>query len=847
MTDNIIEIPVEDHMKKSFLDYSVSVIADRAIPDVRDGLKPVHRRILYTMHREGLTPDKAFVKSATIVGITMGSLHPHGDVAIYDAMVRMAQPWSLLHPLVEGHGNFGSMDGDPPAAMRYTEARMNKITTQFFATLNKQVVDTYPNFDGTIQQPTVLPVTFPNILVNGTEGIAVGMATSVPNHNLQEVIDAFLAYIERPGITVPEIMQIMPAPDFPTGGIVHGLDGYAQALETGRGSVKLRGEWHEEPLKGGAVNLVITELPWKVNKSRLQEHIADLVKNKLLEDIVNLVDASAHGDVRIVIQLAKGASPEVIANQLFAMTNLEISVSYNMMLLLGQQPLQMGILDIFKHFLAFRLDVIKRAAEFDLAAAQKRLHLFDGYLKALDRLDETIALIRKSKDREIAQVGLMKLLDIDDVQAKAILELQLQRLTNMDIGQIRTEREELLAKCLDLQDIIDQESRRIQITIDEAITVRDHYGEPRRTTIAQELSTITREDLITKEDTVVIRTAGGYLKRVPVSAFNQQSRGTRGKSWMFVGDDDEVAELLSASTHDYLLAFTDNGQLYGKKVYSVPASAAGTKGRHIRNIMERLEGNIVQVMAVPDFLEDQYLLTVSRLGTVKRTALSAYQGSTRAGGIMGVKIEEGDSIVAANVVRNYDHVILVANNGKAIRFQIDDQQLRPMGRNSAGNRGIRLAAGEYVIGMMVLRGNGEPLPTHLVEVERTVDDKNELVSEEQVDTSVMDKGKYLFVLGNKGVGKRTPVSDFSPQSRAGKGVACFNINRKTGDLIKALSVTDDEDVILTSKKGITNRIHASDIRITGRVAAGTILMRPDNGDEIVAVSTVVRSETEENA
>jgi DNA gyrase subunit A len=842
MSDNVIDLPVQAHMEKSFLDYSVSVIADRAIPDARDGLKPVHRRILFAMHREGLTPDKPFMKCATIVGRTMGELHPHGDVAIYDALVRLAQPWSLRHPLIEGHGNFGSMDNDPPAAMRYTEARMSKIATEFFATLGKQVVDTYPNFDGTIQQPTVLPVTFPNILVNGTEGIAVGMATSIPTHNLNEVVDAFLAYVADPTLSVADVIRIMPAPDFPTGGIVHGLDGYAQALETGRGAVKLRGEWHEEPVKGGSVSLVITELPWRVNKARLQEHIAELVRNKAIDDIVGITDSSARGQVRIVINLARGASAEVVANQLFAMTDLEISVSYNMMLLLGQQPMQMGVLDIFKHFLAFRLDVIKRAAEYDLAAAKKRLHIFEGYLKALDRLDETIALIRKSKDRETAQEGLIRLLKIDQAQAKAILELQLQRLTNMDIGQIRRERDELLNLVIDLENIIESRDRRIQIITDEANAVKANFGEERRTTIAQELSTITREDLIAKEDIVIIRTAGGYLKRVPVSAMNQQNRGTRGKSWMFVGEDDEVADLLSASTHDYLLAFTANGQLYGQKAYNVPESAAGTKGRHIRNVIDGLEGDIVSVMAVPDFLEDQYLLTVSKSGTVKRTALAAYQGSTRSGGIVGVKVEEGDLIVAADVVRNYDHVMIVANNGKAIRFQVDETQLRPMGRSSIGNRGIRLAEGEFVVGMLVLHGNGEEPPTHSVKVERLIDGTLQVVSEDQPDTSRMDQGKYLFVLGDRGVGKRTPVSEFNVQSRGGKGVACFAINRKTGNLIKALGVTEHQDVVLTSKRGVTNRLHVTDIRVTGRVAAGTILMRPDNGDEIVAVSTVVRSE-----
>ncbi len=847
MADNIVDVPIKEYMERSFLDYSVSVIADRAIPDVRDGLKPVHRRILYTMHRQGITPDKPFVKSASIVGATMEKLHPHGDVAIYDAMVRMAQPWSLLHPLIERHGNFGSVDNDPPAAMRYTEARLSKLAMHFFEGLGKQVVDTKPNFDGTINAPLVLPVAFPNILVNGTEGIAVGMATSIPTHNLSEVIAAFIAYVRNPDISVAELVKIMPAPDFPTGGIVHGLDGYIQALETGRGSVRLRGEWHEEPLRGGSCALVITELPWRVNKARLQEHIAELVRNKQIEDIVGMTDESARGAIRVVIHLAKGASSEVVANQLFAMTDLEISVSYNMMLLLGQQPMQMGIKDIFKHFMEFRLDVIKRAAQFDVEAAQRRLHIVEGYLAALDKLDAVISLIRQSANRETAKSGLMQLLTIDEEQARAILELQLQRLTNMDMGQIKAESKELKKKVIELTDIIKKKTKQIEIMVKDAEDISANFGEERRTTIVQELSTITREDLITHEDVVIIRTAGGYLKRVPVSAVNQQARGTRGKSWMFVGDDDEVAELLSASSHDYLLAFTTNGQLYGEKVHRVPEGAPGTKGRHIRNIMSGLEDDIVQVMAVPGFNDEQYLLTVSQNGIVKRTALSAYQGSTRSGGVMGVKLDAGDIIVAADVVRNYDHVILVSNSGRAIRFQIDEQQLRPMGRSSTGNRGMRLSEAEYIVGALVLRGNGQPLPTGKAQVEKVIDGKTTLVEEERMDTSLMDDGQYLFTIGARGVGKRTLAREFNVQSRAGKGVGCFSINKKTGQLIKALGVRDNQDIVITSKKGITNRLSVSEVRSTGRVAAGSKLMRLDEGDEVAAVSTVIKSMEEEGA
>ena len=840
----IIEIPVKQHMEKSFLDYAMSVISDRAIPDVRDGLKPVHRRILFAMHQNGNTAEKAYVKSARIVGNVIGTLHPHGDVAVYDAAVRMAQSWSLLHPLIDPQGNFGSMDGDPPAAQRYTEMRMSKLSQTFFETIEKEVVNTRPNFDATIEEPTVLPALFPNILVNGTDGIAVGMATSLPTHNLGEVIDAFLAFVANPDITLAEIMQIMPAPDFPTGGIVHGLDGYAQALETGRGSVKLRGEWHEEQRRGGAARLVVTELPWRVNKARLVESIADLVRDKKIDDIVGLNDESAKKQVRIVVDLAKGASAEVVANQLFAMTELETSINYNMTLLLGQQPSVMNVFDIFRNFLEFRIDVIKRAAEFDLKAALKKLHIYEGYLKALDALDETIKTIRASKDRESAREALIKLLDIDTNQAQAILELQLQRLTNMDMGAIRSERESLLVKCEDLRDIIARRERRLQITIDDATGIKSRYSEERRTTIAQELSTITREDLITKEDVIVLATSSGYVKRVPVSQINQQNRGTRGKRWMDVGDDDTIASLMSASSHDVLLAFSDTGQLHAARVYEIPESAAGTKGRHVKNVLDGLEGEVINLMAVNAFDDEHFLVTVSAAGNIKRTALSAYENATRKGGIRGVKIEEGDTIVGADIVREYDHVILVSSGGKAIRFEMNAGELRPMGRDSVGNRGMRIGNDEKIVGMIVLRGEGKPHPMMMVDVERDVDGKMKIVKEEVQDTRTLDYGRFLFVIGVRGVGKKTPVSEFSAQSRGGKGVLAFNINSRTGELVKALGVTADQDLVMTTKKGVTNRIRVDAIRTSGRATAGTSLIKPDDGDAVVAVSPVVRAEEE---
>jgi DNA gyrase subunit A len=851
MNQQIIDVPVADSMRRNFLDYAMSVITDRAIPDVRDGLKPVHRRILYMMHEMKLTNDRPFKKSAEVVGSVMGVLHPHGDVAIYEAAVLMAQPWSLLHPLIDPQGNFGSMDGDSPAAMRYTEMRLAKIASHFFETMGKDVVDTRPNYNASVDEPTVLPVTYPNILVNGTYGIAVGMATNMPPHNLGEVIDAFLAYVDDPTISVRDIVRIMPAPDFPTGGIVHGLDGYVAALEEGRGAVRLRGTWHEETRKGGGVRLVIDELPWRVNKAELIIKIADLVREKAIDDITRLDDESSgrtkassggSNQVRIVMDLAKGASAEVLFNQLVALTNLEVTIPYNAVLLIGQQPRQMGIREVFQHFLEFRLDVIVRAARFDLAKAEERLHVLEGFLAALDLLDETIATIRASSNPDIANAALCTLLAIDPSQARAILELRLSKLTNLEIEAIRAEREQMRLNVEDLKDIVASRARQITIVREDCIAVQNKFAQPRRTTISQDLSAITREDLVEREPVVIPITANGYIKRIPVAQINQQNRGTRGKSWMNVGDDDVVKCLLSASTHDYLLSFNDSGTLFACKVHAVPEAAGNnTKGRHIKNVLDGLEGAVINVMSVPTFSDDAFLVTVSARGSIKRTALTAYEGATRRGGIKGVKIDEGDRIVAVDVCRQHDHIVLVSSGGRAIRFEANDQQMRPMGRDTVGTRGMRLEADEEIVGMAVLYGNGEPLST--IDVQQTAADGS-VTTSTQLDTSAMDQGKFLFCVGSRGVGKKSKLSEFPVQARAGKGVGCFNINKKTGPLVRALLVTESGDLIMTTQRGVTNRIRIDAVRTAGRVTAGSYLMKPDDGDSIVAVSPVVRAEEE---
>lgn len=811
----IIELPVTQVMNSSYLDYAMSVITSRALPDVRDGLKPVHRRVLFAMHELGLLPNRAYKKSARVVGDVIGKYHPHGDSAVYDAAVRMAQPWSMRHPLIDGQGNFGSMDGDGAAAMRYTEMRMTHFGAAFFDGIEKETVDFAPNYDGSEHEPSVLPVALPNIWINGTEGIAVGMATAIPTHNLRETVAALLAFVDNREISIAEIAKLMPGPDFPTGGIVHDLDGYISALESGRGRVKIRAKWHEESLskRGNRSAIVIDEFPYQVNKAKVVEKIAELVKEKSIEGIADLRDESSKEGIRVVIELKTGVSAELIFNQLITMTELEKSYSYNCMLLDGGRPRQLGIHDIFDRFVTFRLDVIKRAAEFDLRKAQARLHILDGFLKALDRLDETIKTIRAAKNQEDANQALQALLSIDEIQAKAILDMRLHRLTSLAIADVRAEHADLLVKIDDLNDIIAREPRRIEIMKADLVAAAERFGDERRSEIAHGLSALTREDLIEKEDVLIPVTNGGYLKRTPLAALAAQNRGTRGRNWMSVGEDDFVVAVHAGSTHDYLLAVTDSGQVHAVKAFQIPEGGAGTKGRHFRNVFEGVQGNLMKILSATEFSDDLYLLTLTAKGLIKRTPLSDYRNSVRMSGIQGVRINEGDRIVAAGLCRDNDHVVIVSDAGKAIRFEINQKSLRPMGRVSAGNIAMRVSEGTEVIGMVI-------------------------VPHETIGT---ESEPQILCIGSQGVGKRTPVEDFPTQHRGGQGVICFNLNRKTGDLVRALGVTEDQDLVLFGDSGGANRIRVKDVRQTGRAAAGVILMS-NNGAVVDAVAVPAAEE-----
>lgn len=844
ITESIAPIAIDDIMRTAYRDYAISVITSRAIPDVRDGLKPVTRRILYAMRELGLTPDKPHRKCAGTVGEVLKEYHPHGDSSVYDALVRLAQDFTLLHPLIDPHGNFGSADGDPPAAYRYTEARLSRIAMSFFNGLDKDTVDFRPNFDGSVQEPTLLPVTWPQVIVNGDFGIAVGLASDIPPHNLREVAEAVMAYIDRPQMTTTEIAKIMLAPDFPTGGVVHDLDGYLAALETGRGSVKLRGTWTQEEDKRHT-RLVVDSIPYQQIRSKIVAAIAEAIIEKQIDDVTALRDESSHGNTRIVIELRKGASTELAFNQLIAKkVGLEISINYNMMLLLDGQPRQMGIRQIFDAWIGFRFDTIRRAATFDLSKAQDRLHVLAGFIAAIGLMDRVIATIRASADGAAAREALKTLLAIDDIQAAAILDLKLQRLTGLELEAIRKEHADITAKIADLRDILEQRSRQLEILRNDLRSVASTYGKDRQTTVEHSLSALKAHDLIEREDAIVVITTNQYVKRVAASEINRQNRGTRGRQWMATGDDDQIATIRNGSTHDYLLAITADGQAHARRVYDIPESGPNTRGRHVRNVIEGVgDAQITKLLTIPSFDETTFLISISRRGSIKRTSLADLANATRRGGMSALKLDEGDAIAEIDVCQEHDHVIIVASNGRAARYIIDDRELRPMGRTAVGNRGITLSKSEHVVGMMVVHGDGTPQPRRQV---ATRDAEGKSVLLEEVDTQAMDHGQYLVCIGARGLGKKTPVADFSTRHRGGKGVLCFLPTKKSGALIQALGTSNDRDLILFSTKGISNRIPVNAVRSTSRTANGCVrLMNLDEGDTVARVSTLVHEAEEE--
>ncbi len=833
----MIDLGLDVHMRKSFIDYAMSVIQDRALPDVRDGLKPVHRRILYAMREMGLTPEKTTRKSAGVVGEVLKLYHPHGDGSVYDAAVRMAQPWSLLHPLITGQGNFGSIDGDGPAAYRYTEMKLAKIAMNFFGGIDKETVDVRDNFDATTTEPTILPVSFPNILVNGTDGIAVGMATSLPPHNLREVGEAVLAYLDNRALGAREIAQIMLAPDFPTGGVVHDLEGYVTALETGRGSVKLRATWHEETQKNRTL-LVLDSVPYQSNKSTIVERIADLINAKHVDDVVDLRDESNKGGIRVVIELRKGTSAEHVFNSLVARrTGLEITIAYNAMLLAGKQPRQMGVREILERWVAFRLQTIRRAAAYDLDKARARLHVLAGFVKAIGLMDKVIATIRACKDAPQAKIALANLLAIDEIQAQAILELRLAKLTGLELAAIEAEYASVRATVRDLEGLLASERRQVTVLRKDLKGVVDAHGVERRTKVEATIARLSREELTVREAVIVYSSVNGYVKRVSASS-ERPGRGARSKSWIVTASDDVVEDVHAGSTHDYLIALTARAQLHARKLYDVPETSPGGKGRHVRNIVEGIEADdtIVKLAMIADFDEDRYLVTVTRDGAVKRTRLGEFSGAFRRGGIAAAKLDDGDALVAGAIVRAYDHVVLAASNGKALRFVVDDDELRPLGRGAGGTRGIRLERGERVIGMLAVAGEGKAQAMHTVA--RESDGK--MIRTEELDTRAMDRDRYVVCIGERGIGKKTALAEFAPQARGGKGLAAYTGNPKSGRLIRALAADLTRDIVILTAKGALTRVPLETIRTTPRTWNGSALVTLERDDAVVDARAVAR-------
>lgn len=799
----IVPVRIEEEMKYSYLDYAMSVIVGRALPDVRDGLKPVHRRILFAMSGLGMTPDKPYKKSARLVGETLGKYHPHGDTAIYDAMVRLAQDFSSRYPLVDGHGNFGSIDGDSAAAMRYTEARMSRLALEMLRDIDKNTVDFVPNFNEEFEEPAVLPSRVPNLLINGSSGIAVGMATNIPPHNLGEVVDGLEMLIDNPDCTVSELMMAVKGPDFPTGGLILGRRGIKAAYTTGRGSIKVRAAAKIEEAKGGRYQIIVTQLPYQVNKARLIEKIADLVRDKKLEGISALRDESGREGIRIVIELKRDANAQVVLNRLYHQTQLQTTFGVIMLALVDGRPRVLNLKEVLEHYLQHQRDVIVRRTKFDLEKAEDRAHLLEGFRIALDHIDEIIALIRASRDTEKElRTQLMDKFALSEKQAQAILDMRLKRLSGLEREKIEEEYKELLKTINYLRSLLASPALVDQVIKTELLEVKDKFGDDRRTRITSEIGSLEPEDLIPEEKIVVTVTAEGYIKRQPVSVYRSQRRGGRGILGTATKDEDGVQHLLTVSNHDWLLFFTNRGLVHRVKGYRVPEAGRQAKGMPLVNFIA-LEGNeqVTAVLGVRDFTEGGYLVMATRNGTVKKTELSEYD-TVRRGGLIAITLAEDDELIYVRRTDGNRELMLGTRSGKAIRF--NEKDVRPMGRLAQGVRGIRLDPGDEVVSMDV------PLA-----------------------------GAHLLVLCTNGYGKRTPISDFRPQKRGGKGLIAIRTSKRNGPVVEMRVVREDDDLMLITDGGVIIRIQARDIPIQGRTAQGVTIMKPDEDDEVVALSRVM--------
>ncbi len=807
--EKIVPVALEDEMKSSYIDYAMSVIVSRALPDVRDGLKPVHRRVLYGMHELGLANNRPYKKSARIVGEVLGKYHPHGDSAVYQSMVRMVQEFSLRYPLVDGQGNFGSIDGDSAAAMRYTEARLAKISDEILRDLDKNTVDFTSNFDDSLQEPSVMPSYLPSLLLNGASGIAVGMATNIPPHNLTEVTNGLVAMVDNPEITNEELLKYITAPDFPTGGIIFGYEGVKSAYTTGRGKVVIRARANVETHKNDRESIIITELPFQVNKANLIEKMADLVRDGKIQDISNIRDESDRDGMRVVIETKRGSQPEVIINQLFKHTQMQVTFGVIMLALVNGAPKVLTLRETMTYFLAHRMEVLIRRTQYELDAAERRAHILEGYIIALDNIDEVIEIIKKSKDVETAKTRLMAKFKLSEIQAKAILDMRLQRLTGLERKKIEDEYKELLKLIERLRGILDNEKKRETIIKDELIALRDKYGDERRTEVIKNYQEFSLEDIIAEEDVVVTISHSGFIKRFPVSGYRKQARGGRGVTGAGTKDEDFIEHMFVASTHHYIMFFTDKGKCYWKKVHEVPEGGRATRGRSLQNLVEKeKDEQITAFVTVKEFVDDKSIVMVTANGTIKKTKLSAYS-NVRKGGINAINIVEGDKLIEVKLADGNNDIVIGTKKGLAIRFNESD--VREMGRTATGVRGIRLGAGDVVIGFLVVRSLSS-----------------------------------LLVVTNKGYGKRSSIDDYRITKRGGKGVITVKTGEKTGNLISIMEINDNDELVIITNSGMVIKQGVKKIRVMGRATQGVKLINLKEGDSIADVAKVVTEDESSN-
>jgi len=814
--ERILPVNIENQMKSAYIDYSMSVIVARALPDVRDGLKPVHRRVLYGMSELGVYSNRSYKKSARIVGEVLGKFHPHGDTSVYDAMVRMAQEWSLRYPLVDGQGNFGSMDGDNPAAMRYTEARLKKIAEEMLADLDKETVDFKLNFDDTLEEPTVLPAKIPNLLINGASGIAVGMATNMPPHNLSEVIDGTIAYIDDRSITIADLMKLIKAPDFPTGGVIYGYEGVKEAYETGRGRIIMRGEAKIETLDNGREQIIVTSVPYQVSKAEMIKRTAELVNEKKIEGITDIRDESDRTGVRIVYELKKEVITNVILNKLYQYTPLQTSFNVNNIALVNGRPMILNLKDLIVHYVDHRHDVVTRRTKYELREAEKRAHILEGLLIALDHLDAIISLIRGSQTPEEARAGLMESFNLSEIQARAILDMRLQRLTGLEREKIREEYQELLVMIEKYKRILSDPALRMEIIKDELKEIKEKYGDEARTQIVYAASDFRIEDTIPDEDVVITISHLGYIKRTPLSEYRVQHRGGKGHKGTEIRDEDFLEHLFIATNHNYLLLFTEKGKCFWLRVFEIPEGAKTSKGRAIQNLLsiesdDKVRAYInVKELKDKEYINSNYIILVTKRGTIKKTSLEAYS-RPRQNGINAITINEGDHLLEAKLTQGKDEVVLALRSGRAIRF--NEMNVRPMGRNAAGVRGISLAGpDDEVVGMVCIPQN---------------------------------KTGEILVVSEHGFGKRSDIEDYRVTNRGGKGVKTINITEKTGKLIAIKLVTDQDDLMIINRSGIIIRMAVGNLRVVGRATQGVRLLQIKEGDSIAAVAKVEVEEDDE--